>query len=77
MYCSGKCKQAAFQMKVRLTRPKPEPKPKQPKVSLEDRVAMRVYQMLLDSNVIVPVDKPKRSRRMSSDRQAPFRNRRV
>ena len=59
MYCSGKCKQAAFQMKVRLTRPKPEPKPKQPKVSLEDRVAMRVYQMLLDSNVIVPVDKPK------------------
>ena len=46
-------------MKVRLTRPKPEPKPKQPKVSLEDRVAMRVYQMLLDSNVIVLVDKPK------------------
>ena len=58
MYCSGKCKQAAFQMKVRLTRPKPEPKPKQPKVSLEDRVAQRVLQLLIDTNVVTPTDLP-------------------
>jgi hypothetical protein len=54
MYCSGACKQAAFQSK----QPKPEPKPKEPKVSLEERVAMRVYQMLLDTNVITRVDAP-------------------
>ena len=56
MYCSGKCKQAAFQMKVRLTRPKPEPK--QPKVSLEERVAQRVLQLLIDTNVVTPTDLP-------------------
>jgi hypothetical protein len=54
MYCSGKCKQAAFQMKVRLTRPRPQPK--QPKVSLEERLAQRVLQLLIDTNVITPVD---------------------
>jgi hypothetical protein len=51
MYCSGSCKQAAF----KLRQPKPEPKPKQPKVPLEERVAQRVLQLLIDRNVVTPV----------------------
>ena len=56
MYCSPKCKAAAFQMKVKLTRPEREPK--QPKPSLEERVAQRVLQLLLDTNVITKADMP-------------------
>jgi hypothetical protein len=55
MYCSGACKQAAFAMRERLSRPEPEPKPKKPKLSLERRVAECVFQMLIDRNVITPV----------------------
>ena len=32
-------------------------KPK-PKMSLEERVAARVYQMLVDTNVVIPVEMP-------------------
>ncbi len=54
LYCSSACKQAAFYaMNVK-------PKPQQPKMSLEDRVAERVYQMLVDRNVISPVSMPPR-----------------
>jgi hypothetical protein len=54
IYCGNSCKQAVFN----ALNPKP-PKPQQPKLSLEERVAMRVYQMLVDSNVVVPVNQPK------------------
>jgi phage FluMu protein Com len=54
VYCGSSCKQQMF---YRL-HPK-QPKPKQPKVSLEERVAQRVYRLLLDTNVITPVDPPK------------------
>jgi hypothetical protein len=53
LYCSGACAQAAF----RAMHPKPKV-PVQPKLPLEERVAARVYQMLIDSNVITPVDQP-------------------
>jgi hypothetical protein len=58
MYCSGACKAAAFQMRVRLSRR--EPKPKEPKPSLEERIAERVVQLLIDRNVVTPVAVPLR-----------------
>jgi len=54
LYCSSACKQAAFY----AMNPKPT-KPKR-KVSLEERVAARVYQMLVDTNVVTPVEMPPR-----------------
>ena len=42
--CSSRCKQALFRMM--------HPEPKRPKVSLEDRVAERVWAMLLDAGVV-------------------------
>jgi hypothetical protein len=55
LYCSSACKQAAFY----ATNPKPlRPKPKP---SLEERVAERVLQLLIDRNVITPVEMPPKS----------------
>jgi hypothetical protein len=54
LYCSSACKQAAFYaMNPKATKPKP-------KVPLEERVAARVYQMLVDANVVTPVEMPPR-----------------
>lgn len=57
-YCSKACKQAVF---YRLH---PKRKPNVPKVPMEDRVAQRVWQMLLDAK-IVPADKSLPSKRMT------------
>jgi hypothetical protein len=55
-YCSPACKQSVFDKVTRLT------EPKVPRLPLEERAALRVWQMLIDANV-VPADTPPPPRR--------------
>jgi len=65
LYCSGACKVAVFEKVARLTRPN-VPKPQRPRLPLDERTALRVWQMLIDASII-PADTPPPPRKQQPD----------